>query len=882
MTHVNGTLYSVTVPAKAELIAFNNGRTGYDEQKTGDLTITNAYDKYSYNTGEWSCTTRTIYFEGSGSGQVWVKYSGDSVRETEKIMTRVRDNIFSCVIPMGVKYVTFEDNGVIIAKDVIVSDDHDLYTASGWDVFDPAAPFRTVVYFKNTKGWENVYIHYWFADGNKTTWPGIRMTFVDEGLYMANIPSNVVHLQFNGGSNDKQTSNLTLPAGRNLFTMSTGGTGGSWSEYTKTKSDAIHQVPTLRVDGLELGTYEVEIQGMPTYLTDKNGALVKDTETGAYKLKETYFYLDGIRIYQPLGGSNELYSNTENNATFRELRNLILDGHAAVAAYNYGTDTYTGNVSWTENRNGVSGDMSTQYIGNQLTGIEDYLLLGPNNETYLNGNAQAQAVIFYVKETEGKHHALQVAARGIDAGLFLGQASTGVNATLYQGVCIEKTSGKIDYGWRPMDTILSGAEQYYTVDYLDCPYIIDAATNEKIYQVALFVRSGMVSFTNVKFVGLDLQSSPVGEITDFSKFDNGMIQVQSKDGGTIGATVPEENKVGYNLISIGAQMSATQWIEDQKQNIILKYPALSFEDEVFYNVFFTLEGLDEQPVEMGLLMFDTLEENGTVFDATAVISGVTTINGMYVARSQGVQAKDLGKTLYFRIFAQLSDGSYVYSKAASYSARQYAKAVLEGDYSADTKALIASMLTYSEAARNYFGGVTTLADLITEDVSALVSEYRTDLLQPLAKPDASKAGFFAATSTGFTKKAPAVSFDGAFAINYFFTPSTTVQGNMTMYYWNAEDYDSAQVLSTDNATGSMVMTPGAQYTAAITDIAAKDLDSTYYVAVVYQCNGQTYCSGVLAYSLAAYCQSKATVSGPIGDLAKATAVYGYHAKQLFG
>ena len=105
---------------------------------------------------------------------------------------------------------------------------------------------------------------------------------------------------------------------------------------------------------------------------------------------------------------------------------------------------------------------------------------------------------------------------------------------------------------------------------------------------------------------------------------------------------------------------------------------------------------------------------------------------------------------------------------------------------------------------------------------------------------------------------------------------------MTLYYWNAEDYESAQQLSTDNATGSMVMTPGAQYSAAITDIAAKDLDSTYYVAVVYQSNGQTYCSGVLAYSLAAYCQSKATVAGPIGDLAKATAVYGYHAKQLFG
>jgi len=329
-------------------------------------------------------------------------------------------------------------------------------------------------------------------------------------------------------------------------------------------------------------------------------------------------------------------------------------------------------------------------------------------------------------------------------------------------------------------------------------------------------------------------------------------------------------------------MTATQWIEDEKQPIVLKYPALSFEDEIYYHVFFTMPELSEQPVEMGLLMFDTLEEDGTIYDASAVISGVTEINGMYVARSLGVQAKDLGKTLYFRVFAQMANGSYVYSKAASYSVRQYAKAVLEGDYSAETKSLIAAMLKYGEAARNYFGGVQTLGDLITEEVSGLVTDYRTDLLETVGKPDASKAGYFAATATGFTKKAPAVSFDGAFAINYFFTPSAAVQGNMTLYYWNAEDYEGAEELSAQNATGSMVMTPGDRYTAAITDIAAKDMDSTYYVAVVYQSNGQTYCSGVLAYSLATYCKSKATADGSISDLAKATAVYGYHAKQLFG
>ena len=871
MTKVGDTLYTVAVPYSAEKVIFNNG-----SDQTVDLSITDAYDKYSYDTGLWSRTTRVIYFEGTGTGSVRVTYSGDSVAEAKKIMSRIRDSIYRCEIPMDAKYVTFED-GTIVTGPVILSDDHDFYTADGWSVFDPAAEYRSVIYFENTQGWEDVYVHYWGETVNATTWPGVPMTFVDDRIYMLTIPAGVEGVVFNNGGVDgvmRQTVDLTLSKGQDLFTLAVTGNNGTWSKYTKNQSDAIHQVPTLRVDGLELGEYEVEILGMPTYTDDVDWTHMQDF------IKTTYLYIDGIRIYQPLGSTHENYMTSENGATVKEMRNLILEGNAAVAAYDHGTTTYTGNVSWTENRNGTGADMETVYMGNQLSGIDDYLLLGPNNETYLNGNAQTQALIFYVKETESKNHALQIAARGIDAGLFLGNTSTGVNATLYHGVYIEKPDGTIGYGWRPMDTVLSGTEQYYTVKYEDCPYFFDE-NNAKIYQVALFVRSGMVSFTNVKFIGLDLESCPVGDATELQMY-NGTIYVENEESGVIGGSQNVQNKIANNLVSISTQMTATQWIEDEKQNIVLKYPALSFEDEIYYHVFFDIAGLQEQPVEMGLLMFDSLEEDGTVYDASAVISGATQSNGLYAVRSTGVQAKDLGKTMYFRVFAQMANGSYIYSKAASYSVRQYAKAVLEGDYNAETKSLIAAMLKYGEAARSHFGGVQTLGDLITEDVNALVVDYRTDLLENAAKPDAAKAGVFAATATGFTKKAPAVSFDGAFAINYFFTPSASVQGDMTLYYWNAEDYEGAEELSVQNATGSMVMTPGDRYTAAITGIAAKDMDSTYYVAVVYRSNGQTYCSGVLAYSLATYCNSKAAAEGTISDLAKATAVYGYHAKQLFG
>ena len=46
--------------------------------------------------------------------------------------------------------------------------------------------------------------------------------------------------------------------------------------------------------------------------------------------------------------------------------------------------------------------------------------------------------------------------------------------------------------------------------------------------------------------------------------------------------------------------------------------------------------------------------------------------------------------------------------------------------------------------------------------------------------------------------------------------------------------------------------------------------------------GTTWTSGVLGYSIGSYCVSQASKGGDIANLAMATAVYGYHAKQYFG
>ena len=45
-----------------------------------------------------------------------------------------------------------------------------------------------------------------------------------------------------------------------------------------------------------------------------------------------------------------------------------------------------------------------------------------------------------------------------------------------------------------------------------------------------------------------------------------------------------------------------------------------------------------------------------------------------------------------------------------------------------------------------------------------------------------------------------------------------MDGNLTLYYWNIEDYNAATVLTTENATGAIIA--GSDYRSEISGIAA--------------------------------------------------------------
>ncbi len=320
--------------------------------------------------------------------------------------------------------------------------------------------------------------------------------------------------------------------------------------------------------------------------------------------------------------------------------------------------------------------------------------------------------------------------------------------------------------------------------------------------------------------------------------------------------------------------------------LTLKAPTLEFKDMITVNAFYTADNT-EDVVEMGMITYSSSVSSWSVDNAQNVIPGATydDASGRYYSCSQGIHAKYLGDTVYLAVYAKLADGTYAYSKLASYSAVTYATNQLKNSTDTKLKQLVAAMLNYGAEAQLYFGHNTSaLANSsMTSAQKVLPATYNSSMVNSVPTASAAKQGSFA-NNQGFASRKPAISFEGAFCINYFFTPNYIPDSGIALYYWNATDYAANSVLTTANATGSLQMTGEGtgEYRGDITGIAAKALSEAVYVAAVYTSNGTTWTSGVLGYSIGAYCSSQASKGSDVANLAKATAVYGYHAKQYFG
>ena len=320
--------------------------------------------------------------------------------------------------------------------------------------------------------------------------------------------------------------------------------------------------------------------------------------------------------------------------------------------------------------------------------------------------------------------------------------------------------------------------------------------------------------------------------------------------------------------------------------LTLKNYTVSFEGEVRYNIYFTVSNLgDVKPEDMGLLTWKDPVTSGTYANATDIIPGSMTDGSQFVVYSRGVAAKNLSDNLYFKIYAKLEDGSYIYTDLKSVNAKTYANSILNKSTNADMKALVVAMLNYGAAAQTYFGhkAYNLMNASLTDAQKALVMAYDSSMVAPSVSVSTTKAGSF--TKKGFGTCTITASFEAAFVLNYYLSTTYVPDGDVILYYWTLDDFNKATVLTKANASGSMVTLPTGvtnQYWGEVTGIAAKELDQTVFVAAVYTSGGVEYTTSIMNYSMGRYCVKLGeNDSSAQQELAQATAVYGYYAKQYF-
>ena len=316
----------------------------------------------------------------------------------------------------------------------------------------------------------------------------------------------------------------------------------------------------------------------------------------------------------------------------------------------------------------------------------------------------------------------------------------------------------------------------------------------------------------------------------------------------------------------------------------LEYPTISLEDEVTMQVYFSTDA-DISAENVGLLSWNAAPTMLDKNDPSAIQGGILADNGLYRV-SLPVSAEKLGDEIYLCVYAELDDGTVIYSDVVTYSVKSYAYSKLnDSNTDHELKALLVSLLNYGAAAQVYFDYKTDAlvnADLTAEQ-QTLADDYNASMVKPVAQPTGSKVSAFAANG-GFRAKSATAHFESAFGISYHMTGSVESTG-ATLYFWTQEQFDALDELNADNCTGSVAMDlESGTFTGFVGGIAAKDINDTVYAATVYTGNdGVTYSTGVLAYSLGAYCSNMvANGSENMSALAAATIVYGFYASAYFG
>lgn len=194
-------------------------------------------------------------------------------------------------------------------------------------------------------------------DDSKDAWPTASFTFTGTGFDVISLTDNTSGAILVKVTGENYNKNFLVD---NYYGYNYNEETGKWTTDKTGGNNALYQIPVMKVTDLPHGTYNVTIQVFFNEFFD-------GTESGTYN-----FWLDGIRIYNPMGDYADYTKDNEGYPQYIQLHDEL--------------------VKTAEE----SGEKKLVFIdGAASATIAEYANYGPNNEVYL---ANGQAISFKVPE----------------------------------------------------------------------------------------------------------------------------------------------------------------------------------------------------------------------------------------------------------------------------------------------------------------------------------------------------------------------------------------------------------------------------------------------------------------------------------------------------
>jgi hypothetical protein len=294
-----------------------------------------------------------------------------------------------------------------------------------------------------------------------------------------------------------------------------------------------YAVLTVRVDRLdENGEWKLH-KAIPVITESYGGDLtqiplvvLKDLAYGRYKVtvmtsnvreQIRFFFVDGIRIYQPLTDDQEAlyYKADEKNVTFTEIKTEISKGnivYGTVSRNKTPEETVEYIRTWAygdtmiENRDGdgdytLVGTVPEDWDENGLSPYEQYMYYGPNNEIYLSAanGGRLSYIAFYVTKDES-----YVGERSIQVGAHCKRPRECIGNTN----TIPLLYGDTALGFGNSDNfyaVCSGTEQYFSIDLSFAEPCIENGVEKYLVIIGTDDDGGnILSLTNLKLNGYSI------------------------------------------------------------------------------------------------------------------------------------------------------------------------------------------------------------------------------------------------------------------------------------------------------------------------------------------------------------------------------------------